>query len=94
MEEKKKDRRGRPKIEGQRKQVAFYVSLDVHSHLMELCRLSNLRPSQYFISTIEADYDRLQGNPKTKKILQQLNELETTLKNITCGVPDEQIDTK
>lgn len=93
MEEVKKETRGRKKISN-RKQIAFYVSLEVHQHLMELCRLSNLRPSQYFTSTIEADYDRLQGNPKTKMFLDQLQALEGTLKAITCGAADEQLSNK
>ena len=91
MEDIKKDPRGRKKIPN-RKQIAFYVHMDVYEHMQEICRLLNLRPAQYFTSTIEADYDRLRGNPKTKKFLDQLKALEETLKAMTCGPADGPSD--
>lgn len=63
--------------------VTLSVDPSVYAHMKELCRLSNLRPAQYFSALIEAEYDRLQGNPKVKELLKQLNDLEALVKGMT-----------
>ena len=63
--------------------VSFKLEPSVYEHMRELCRMANLRPRQYFSALIEADYDRVQGNPKVNELLKQISELEALVKGMT-----------
>lgn len=65
--------------------VTFRLEPVVYAHMQELCKLAGLRPRGYFSMLIEAEYDRIQGNPKIKELLRQINELETLVKGMTGG---------
>lgn len=63
-------------------QLTFRLPVDVLEQLDELCKLTDAKRSEIIINLIISEYDRIQGNPKMKEIMQQMVELEQALKGI------------
>jgi hypothetical protein len=63
-------------------QLTFRLPVYVLDQLDELCKLTDSKRSEILINLIIAEYDRIQGNPKMKEIMQQMVDLEQALKGI------------
>lgn len=50
--------------------------------LDELCNVYGMKRSELVKTAIEAEHDRLSGNPEKRKLLEQLRELSKAVKNI------------
>lgn len=48
----------------------------------ELCSVYGMKRSELVKTAIEAEHDRLSGNPEKRKLLEQLRELSKAVKNI------------
>lgn len=62
--------------------VTFRCDLSVVDQLDEICKLSGIKRSEFLIGAITAEYDRLQGNPKMKEMLEQLRAISVTMKEM------------
>jgi predicted transcriptional regulator len=63
--------------------VTFRCEDAVAEQLDEICRLSGMKRGDFLISAITAEYDRLQGNPQMKKMLEQMRQIAETMKQMT-----------
>lgn len=64
------------------RQISFRMEEETCDHLTELAKLSNVSKKEYIAASIEADWDKLQGNPKMKEIAEQLNQLSALMANM------------
>lgn len=64
--------------------VTFRCDVDVVEKLDEICKLSGIKRGDFLINSILAEYDRLQGNPQMRKMLEQLREISETMKQLTA----------
>lgn len=62
--------------------VTFRADKEVVEKLDELCRMSGIKRSEFLISCIMSEYDRVQGNPTLRKMLEQLREMSETMKQM------------
>lgn len=49
-----------------------------------ICSIYGLSKTKFFVSTIRSEYDKLNGNPETMKIIKQLTKLSSELNKFTC----------
>lgn len=71
--------------------IGVRLSSSVIDQLDELCKVSASRRSEIISNLIIAEYDRLQGNPKMKEIMQQMVELEQALKGLQVSGDDKSV---
>ena len=55
--------------------VTFRCDVAVADQLDELCRMMGIKRSEFLISAITSEYDKMQGNPKLKDMLEQLKQM-------------------
>lgn len=63
--------------------VTFRCDVAVANQLDELCRMMGIRRSEFLISAITSQYDKMQGNPKMKEMLEQFKQIADTMKQLT-----------
>lgn len=63
--------------------VTFRCDVAVADQLDELCRIMGLKRSEFLISSITSEYDKLQDNPKLKDMLEQFKKIMETMKQLT-----------
>ena len=54
--------------------------------LDELCAMSGIKRSEFFINAICAEYDKVNGNPQLKKMLEQMKQIAETMKQMNGQV--------
>ena len=69
--------------------LTFRIPLPVLEQLDEMCRFSNAKRSELLINLITVEYDKLQGNPKFKEIIQKMAELESSFRVLAPGTAEE-----
>ena len=67
--------------------VTFRCDSAVAAQLDELCRMMGIKRSEFLISAITSEYDKMQGNPKLKDMLEQFRHITETMKQVT-GQPN------
>lgn len=63
--------------------VTFRCDVAVADQLDEICRMMGIKRSEFLITAITSEYDKLQGNPKMKEILDQMKKIADTMKQLT-----------
>lgn len=63
--------------------VTFRCDVAVADQLDVLCRMMGIKRSEFLISAITSEYDKMQGNPKLKDILEQFKQITETMKQMT-----------
>jgi hypothetical protein len=63
--------------------VTFRCDVAVADQLDELCRMMGIKRSEFLISAITSEYDKMQGNPKLKDMLEQFKQITETMKQLT-----------
>lgn len=63
--------------------VTFRCDVAVADQLDELCRMMGIKRSEFLITAITSEYDKLQGNPKMKEMLEQMKHIAETMKQMT-----------
>lgn len=63
--------------------ITFRCPVSVVSQLDELCSISGLKRSQFIISCIVSEYDKINGNSELKKLMDQFKLITEQVKNIT-----------
>lgn len=63
--------------------VTFRCDVAVADKLDEICRMMGIKRSEFLITAITSEYDKLQGNPKMKEMLEQMKQIADTLKQLT-----------
>ena len=63
-------------------QITFRAPREVIRHLDEMCAMSGIKRSEFFVDAICSEYDKLQGNPQLKKILEQMREVAEIMKQM------------
>ena len=69
------------------KQITFRAPTAVVNQLDELCRLSGVRRSQFIIACITSEYDKTNGNPKFKELMEQFRAISEQMKRLTGQAP-------
>ena len=62
--------------------VTFRAPTEVVRQLDELCAMSGIKRSEFFINAICAEYDKVNGNPQLKKMLEQMKQIAETMKQM------------
>lgn len=70
-------------------QITFRAPVDVVEQLDELCRLTGVKRGEFFINAVIAEYDKINGNPQLKKMLEQFRGIADTMKQMTGQIPVE-----
>lgn len=63
--------------------VTFRCDFAVADQLDEICRMMGIKRSEFLITAITSEYDKLQGNPKMKEMLEQMKQIADTMKQLT-----------
>lgn len=63
--------------------VTFRCDVAVADQLDEICRMMGIKRSEFLITAITSEYDRLQGNPKMKEMLEQMKQIADAMKQLT-----------
>lgn len=63
--------------------VTFRCDVAVADQLDEICRMTGIKRSEFLITAITSEYDKLQGNPKMKEMLDQMKKIADTMKQLT-----------
>lgn len=63
--------------------VTFRCDVAVADQLDEICRMMGIKRSEFLITAITSEYDKLQGNPKMKELLDQMKKIADTMKQLT-----------
>lgn len=63
--------------------VTFRCDVAVADQLDEICRMLGIKRSEFLITAITSEYDKLQGNPKMKEMLEQMKQIADTMKQLT-----------
>ena len=63
--------------------VTFRCDVAVADQLDEICRMSDIKRSEFLISAITSEYDKMNGNPQMKKMLEQMKQIADTMKQMT-----------
>ena len=62
--------------------VTFRCDVAVADQLDEICRMMGIKRSEFLITAITSEYDKLQGNPKMKEMLDQMKKIADTMKQL------------
>lgn len=68
-----------------RKQVSFRITEEQGFMLSELARITQQTKTEVVSGLIVGEYDRINGNPMAKQIIEQMNQLAEQMKNLTEG---------
>lgn len=67
--------------------ITFRAPSDVVRQLDELCNMMGIKRSEFIVTAITSEYDKLHGNPQMKRMMEQLRQIADTVKQMT-GVTD------
>ena len=75
-----------------KKQLGVRIDENAIAHLDELARLMNTSRADMLLTLIEAEYDRVQGNPRAKAVLDALRSFADTIQGLAVanGEPVQQ----
>ena len=62
--------------------VTFRAPTEVVRQLDDLCAMSGIKRSEFFINAICAEYEKVNGNPQLKKMLEQMKQIAETMKQM------------
>lgn len=65
------------------------VTDEVASHLSELATIAGVSKTQWVVLSIEGEYDKLQGNPKLKSLLDDMKTINDKIKAFSGMSEDE-----
>lgn len=68
-------------------QITFRAPTDIVNQLDELCRMSGVKRSEFIIACITSEYDKMNGNPKLKEIMEQFRAISEQMKQLTGQAP-------
>lgn len=72
-------------------QITFRAPASVVAQLDEICRMSGMKRSEFIVSAITSEYDKINGNPQMKKMLEQMRQIADAMKQMTgqadAGMP-------
>lgn len=63
-------------------QITFRAPTEVIRQLDEMCSMSGIKRSEFFINAISSEYDKINGNPQLKKMLEQMRQIAETMKQM------------
>ena len=63
--------------------ITFRAPSDVIRQLDELCNMMGIKRSEFIITAITSEYDKLNGNPQMKQMMEQLRQIADTVKQMT-----------
>lgn len=63
--------------------VTFRCDVSVVNQLDELCKFMGVKRSEFLITAITSEYDRIQGNPKLKEIMEQIRVMSNKVKEMS-----------
>lgn len=63
--------------------ITFRAPVSVIEQLDELCRLSGVKRGDFLINAITLEYDKVNGNPELKKLLEQMRGITIAMKKMT-----------
>ena len=72
-------------------QITFRAPAEVIRQLDELCAMAGIKRSEFFINSICSEFDKVNGNPKLKKMLEQMREIAETMKQMNGESPSDDI---
>ena len=64
-------------------QVTFRAPASVVAQLGEICRMSGMKRSEFIVSAVTSEYDKINGNPQMKKMLEQMRQIADVMKQMT-----------
>lgn len=64
-------------------QVTFRAPASVVAQLDEICRMSGMKRSEFIVSAVTSEYDKINGNPQMKKMLEQMRQIADVMKQMT-----------
>ena len=70
------------------KTVGLRFRPEVVAHLDTLCEVAGLTRTEYLSAAIEADYDKYQGNPKMKALLEQMQTMKRQMLDLVGQLPE------
>jgi len=70
------------------KSYNFRLPPQVNEHLSELASISGMTRTQFVVSAIETEWDKYQGNPKMKKLMEQLQVMRTQMLDVLGQAAD------
>lgn len=68
-------------------QITFRAPKDVINQLDELCRILGVKRGEFIIVCITSEYDKINGDPKLKEILEQFRGIKEKIKGLTGQAP-------
>lgn len=72
-------------------QITFRAPTEVIRQLDELCSMSGIKRSEFFVNAICSEFDKVNGNPKLKKMLEQMREIAETMKQMNGEFSSDDI---
>ena len=63
--------------------ITFRCSTSVCNQLDELCRMAGIKRSEFITACVTTEYDKMQGNPKLKEIMEQFRSISEQMKELT-----------
>lgn len=69
--------------------ITFRAPTYVVDQLDELCSMSRVKRSEFIIACITSEYDKVNGNPKLKEIMEQFRAISDQMKQLTGQAPVE-----
>lgn len=64
-----------------KKQFTLRLDEDTYEMLSRLADINKMSRQNYIVEVIKADYDKVNGNPELRKMLEDLSELQHRLGN-------------
>lgn len=74
-------------------QITFRAPIEVVEQLDELCRMSGIKRSEFIIACITSEYDKMDGNPKLREIMEQFRAISEQMKQLTGQLSDGHMST-
>jgi hypothetical protein len=74
-------------------QITFRAPTKVIRQLDEMCSMSGMKRSEFFVNAICSEYDKINGNPQLKKILEQMRGVAEIMKQMNGQVAGSGVTT-
>lgn len=62
--------------------ITFRCDVKVAEQLDELCKMMGVKRSEFLITAITTEYDKMQGNPVLKDMLEQMRKVAEMMKQM------------
>lgn len=63
--------------------ITFRAPTDAIRQLDELCNLMGIKRSEFIVTAITSEYDKLHDNPQMKQMMEQLRQIADIVKQMT-----------